>query len=82
MVEVSGNSGELPNEAASGLSDRLGGSWWTVRFKGGDEDRPHPEMMGVQAPDEASARKEALRQMREDFGIRYPEIYSISKNEW
>lgn len=24
MVEVSGNSGELPNEAASGLSDRLG----------------------------------------------------------
>ena len=26
MVEVSGNSGELPNEAASGLSDRLGGS--------------------------------------------------------
>ena len=25
MVEVSGNSGELPNEAASGLSDRLGG---------------------------------------------------------
>ena len=25
MGEVSGNSGELPNEAASGLSDRLGG---------------------------------------------------------
>jgi hypothetical protein len=24
MVEVSGNSGELPPEAASGLSDRLG----------------------------------------------------------
>jgi hypothetical protein len=24
MVEVSGNSGELPDEAASGLSDRLG----------------------------------------------------------
>ena len=69
-------------EATSDLSDRLGRSWWTVRFKGGDEDRPHPEMMGVQAPDEASARKEALRQMREDFGIRYPEIYSISKNEW
>ena len=25
MVEVSGNSGELPDEAASGLSDGLGG---------------------------------------------------------
>ena len=51
--------------------------WWSIWFKGGDEQRPHRETMGIEAEDIDMARKEALRTMTEEFGIRYPEIYSI-----
>ena len=50
--------------------------WWSVWFRGGDEDRPHRETMGIEAEDAESARTEALAWMR-DMDIRYPEIYSI-----
>ena len=33
--------------------------------------------MGVQANNADDARKEAMRKMINEFGIRYPEIYSI-----
>ena len=51
--------------------------WWVVWFKGGDTERSHRETMGVQANNADDARKEAMRKMINEFGIRYPEIYSI-----
>jgi len=51
--------------------------WFAVWFKGGDERWPHRETMGIEAENETAARNEAMRKMTEDFGIRYPEIYSI-----
>lgn len=56
--------------------------WWKVRFRGNDGDRRITEVMGVQAHDEVSARKEAIRIILDDFGEPYPEIYSITRNEW
>lgn len=54
--------------------------WFRVFFKGGDEDRLHEEVFGVKAMNIESAQIEALRQMRDEFHIRYPEIYRIEEN--
>ena len=54
--------------------------WWSVFFRGGDEDRPHEEVFGVKAECIESARVRALKEMREEFSIRYPEIYRIEEN--
>jgi hypothetical protein len=52
-------------------------SWYKVYFKGGDADRPHEETMGVQGTSIADARKNAIAQMRLDFGIQDPQINEI-----
>jgi hypothetical protein len=52
---------------------------YRIIFKGGPEEFPHEEVFGLKAENLEAARHEALRTMRDEFGLIYPVIYDIEE---
>lgn len=51
---------------------------YRIIFKGGPAEFPHEEFFGLKAENRDAARNDALRIIREEFGL-YPVIYDIEE---